>query len=359
MFVRADRDTRLFHRLNRFSRRARPRAPQRLYAVPAFSQLRVLVLTCVALVALASGAASSSPRPDSSPAQIREIVAAEMQALERVYFRIDGREREVVDLGVSPDGLVLVFESSTLLLKTNRKDAPNGRVGYYTEWRAGRDSDEPPPGIPFVEGRLKRSRPDGDHRFRGTLSDPEGKSPDVEMDLRLNEALLGGGTSCFEIDGSRAFLRGVLGSRTYAQLDTLIQEHPTVRTIVFQEVPGSMNDEINVHTGRLLRAAGLSTLVPADGMAASGGVDLFAAGLKREAEPGARLGIHAWCCYRGREAQEITRGHRAHAHQEAYFREMMGPQGIEFYYQTLEAAPPERIHWMTREELEASGLLTN
>ena len=107
-----------------------------------------------------------------------------------------------------------------------------------------------------------------------------------------------------------------------------------------------------------MRSAGLSTLVPGDGMAASGGVDLFAAGLKREAEPGARLGIHAWCCYRGREAQDIARGHRAHAHQEAYFREM-GPQGIDFYYQTLEAAPPEGVHWMSREELETSGLLTN
>ncbi len=323
MLVHADRSRFGLHRLPRFTVR-----------------LGTLGLAGASLLGFHSpSVASSVPAPDADPAEIREAVAEQLQALERVYFRIGGRERELIDLDQVDDGIVVIFEHSTLLLKTGRNGAPNGKVGLYTEWGAASGSDEPPPGSPLVSGKLARSKSDGD--------------------LRLNEAMFGAGTTRFEIDGSRAVLRGVLGSRTYSQLDELIQEHPEVRTIVLQEVPGSLNDEINVHTGRLLRSAGLSTLVPADGMAASGGVDLFAAGVERIAKQGARLGIHAWCCYRGRGAQEIKRGHRAHQHQEAYFGEMMGRKGIDFYYRTLEAAPPDDVHWMTREELESSGLLTD
>lgn len=338
------------------------RSPDAPVSLPSSCKLRpsAVILLLLSLAPVQVSCAGDEPElgPDATVEQVRAVVAQEMRDLERTHFRIDGVEHELVDLEPADDGFVLLFETQALLLGVRRSGAPNGRVELHVGVGAATENEEPSPDAPVLEGKLRRSRPDGDIRLHGRVSDPEGAHPDVELDLRLNEALFGAGTTRLEIEGTRAILRGVLGSRSHAQLDALIREHPEVRTLVLQDVPGSMNDEVNVHAGRLVRAAGLTTLIPANGMAASGGVDLFAAGVTRVAEPGARLGIHAWCCWRGKPAEEIERGHRAHAHQEAYFREMMGARGIDFYYRTLEAAPFDDIHWMSRSEMESSGLLT-
>ncbi len=320
---------------------------------------RLVALALALLVPLASHAVER-PHLDSSADEVRAYVEESMATLERLYFRVGGETLEALDFDFDPESqaLIVLFESQTLLLESRRSGTPNGKAVYFPQWSA-LSSEEPPENTPVLTGKLRRSRLGGDIRLVGDLeAEGEAVSP-LAVDIRLNETLIEAGTSRFELDGKRALLTGALGTRTFAQLDALIREHPELETIVFQDVPGSVNDEINVHTGRLLRNAGLATFLPADGMAASGGVDLFAAGVKRHAEEGARVGIHAWCCYRGRGAQEIRRGHRAHAHMEAYFRVMLGEAGVDFYYQTLEAAPPEGIHWMTREELEASGLLTD
>ena len=113
-----------------------------------------------------------------------------------------------------------------------------------------------------------------------------------------------------------------------------------------------------MHTGRLVRAANLATHVPADGDINSGAVDLFTAGAARTAEPGAILGVHAWCCEGELSAGELPRGSRAHGAQLTYFREMLGPIGEDFYFFTLDAAPFDDIHPMTPDEMDRFGLLT-
>lgn len=171
---------------------------------------------------------------------------------------------------------------------------------------------------------------------------------------------LGVGTSTFEIDGSDAIIRGALGSRTLAQIEYLIAEHPEVERLVLQSIDGSVNDEVNVVTVARIREAGLNTHVPADGEIYSGGVDLFAGGVERTAEPGATIGVHAWCCGPdGESAHLIPVDDPAHDHQTSLFRSLLGDEGGDrFYFFTLQAAPFDGIEVMTPLEWEAFDLVT-
>lgn len=168
------------------------------------------------------------------------------------------------------------------------------------------------------------------------------------------------GSSTFEIVGTDAIVRGDLGSRTFEQVEVLIKNHPEVDTLVLQDISGSVNDEVNVETARLVRNAGLNTHVPADGQIYSGGVDLFAAGVERTVEPGAVLGVHSWCCGPdGKSADEFPTDSPVHATHLAYSTEMLGEQaGRDFYFFTLSSAPFDGMHEMTMEEL-SEHLLTN
>ncbi|MBL4684156.1 MAG: hypothetical protein JKY37_06180 [Nannocystaceae bacterium] len=133
---------------------------------------------------------------------------------------------------------------------------------------------------------------------------------------------------------------------------------PAVDTLLLLDISGSINDEINVETGRLVRDAGWTTRVPANGEIASGGVDLFCGGAVRQVEDGGRLGVHSWSDGE-MDGADYPPEHRAHASQLSYFSEMLGKTlGPDFYWFTLEAAPADGIHWMTDAELEQFQLVT-
>ena len=171
---------------------------------------------------------------------------------------------------------------------------------------------------------------------------------------------LGVGTSTFEIDGTDAIVRGALGARTLDQIEHLIADHPDVDRLVLQSIEGSVNDEVNVVTVARIREAGLDTHVPADGEIYSGGVDLFAGGVRRTAEPGATIGVHAWCCgVDGESAHLIPVDDPAHDHQRTLFAGLLGAeQGDRFYFFTLQAAPFDGIEVMTPLEWEAFDLVS-
>ncbi len=153
----------------------------------------------------------------------------------------------------------------------------------------------------------------------------------------------------FEVEGNQAVAYGTIDSSTPSRVMQLLINHPEVETIVLQEVPGSVDDESNMRAGRLIRHHGLSTHVPADGEIASGGVDLFLAGAHRSIEPGARLGVHSWGGV-GEAGDALDRSDEAHDLYLEYGRDMGIPDA--FYWFTIEAAPPDDIHWMTSEEID-------
>jgi len=164
----------------------------------------------------------------------------------------------------------------------------------------------------------------------------------------------------FEIEGGTALMYGVIDHTTPGVVQALVDEHPAVTRIVMVDVPGSDDDPANLKASRLVREHGLTTVVPSNGVIASGGVDFFTAGKYRVVEPCGKLGVHSWD-EDGPDGSiifgnEVPRDHEIHAMFLDFYREMGIPE--DFYWFTLEAAPPQRIHWMSDEEIVLYGLVT-
>ena len=164
----------------------------------------------------------------------------------------------------------------------------------------------------------------------------------------------------FEVEGETAFMYGVIDHTTPGVVQALVNEHPEVTRIVMVDVPGSDNDPANLKASRLVRESGLTTVVPSNGVIASGGVDFFTAGKIRVVEPCAKLGVHSWD-EDGPDGgiilgNQVARDHEIHTMFLDFYREMEIPE--DFYWFTLEAAPPQRIHWMSDEEIVLYGLET-
>lgn len=290
------------------------------------------------------------------PIKVEAMVAERMAARERAEVRLNGRPAVVLKgaLGEIDDTevIVIVLENDSFLLfeiEDIFSDPPSPTVGahfivadnarYYGTLALTVTEQE-------------------DYLFDGTLASEGGET--LAVSGLLNEALVGDGDAEVWREDSRLVISGTLGYSTYSKLRKALADNPDVTMLELRDVPGSGDDEINVQTGRLIRQAGLTTFVSAGSYAASGGVDLFAAGVERKVEKGAILGIHSWCCSDdGTPVAELPRDHPAHAEQLAYFTEMLGKEaGTEFYFLTLNAAPAEDIHEMTVAEMTSTGLVT-
>jgi hypothetical protein len=101
-------------------------------------------------------------------------------------------------------------------------------------------------------------------------------------------------------------------------------------------------------------------MIPSDAVVASGGVDFFLAGVERSVGQCAKLGVHSW----DEDAEdgslilgnEVSRDHPIHTMFLDYYEDMGIP--AEFYWFTLEAAPSERVHWMSDEEILLYDMVT-
>jgi len=126
---------------------------------------------------------------------------------------------------------------------------------------------------------------------------------------------------------------------------------------VMQNVPGSMDDDINLLASMEIRNRGINTHIPADGMVASGGTDMFLAGVKRTIETGAKIGVHSWSDGSGKAALDYPKGNQVHDIYLDYYNAI----GIstEFYWYTLSAASADNIHWMTIEEIAKYKVLAD
>ncbi len=130
-------------------------------------------------------------------------------------------------------------------------------------------------------------------------------------------------------------------------------------------VPGSMDDGVNVQTGRQVQKRGLTTLLLGRFAVASGGTDLFLAGKKRVIVAGARLGVHSWARPVGplggvfglplawlfgivKSGGDVPKDAEDHQIYLEYYRDIGIPEA--FYWFTLETSVRE-MHWMTPQEI--------
>ena len=197
-----------------------------------------------------------------------------------------------------------------------------------------------------------------DLELEGNLTNPS-NSQEYSVTSYINETLIGWGNSTITVQENEAFIDGTLGTGTYIQMKNLIENNPQVQTVVLGIIDGSVNDLVNVHTGRILREAGLNTKVLSNSAIYSGGVDLFIAGVERMYEDGAKIGVHSWCCVEDKTARELSELHPAHMSQLEYATMALGEiKGPYFYFYTLEAAPFDDVYEMTKDELIEMNVVT-
>lgn len=158
-----------------------------------------------------------------------------------------------------------------------------------------------------------------------------------------------------EVEGARLYISGEITSRTPAHFEALVAANPALRTVVPRVMQGSLDDEAVLRMGYFLRARGLNTHLTAQSEIYSGAVDLFLAGNRRTMVPGAVIGVHSWADGFG-EGADYPRDAAEHRANAQYARDMLGSDA--FYWFTLQAAPSDGIHVMTRAEIARFGLVT-
>ncbi len=297
---------------------------------------------------------------------IDRVVAKEMAALEEAVVKL-GDESYPVEFffpeSTDEDGnsfeLIIAFNNlaDNIFIECRRDQLESGdefkAQGVHVKGNVfeGEDGNEAGECSVTIKGNE-----DFDISIDGTLKSNE-SGKEQTLVIRLNQAAGGRGASKLEIKDGEAFLSGTLGTVTYPQIKDLIENHPKIKTVTMTQVDGSINDAVNMHTGRILREAGLNTKVLADSVIASGGVDLFCAGVERIVVKGARLGVHSWAAM-DFTADDLPKDHPAHQYQVAYFSQMLDQVGEEFYFYTLSAAPARDIHFMSKDELEKWKVVT-
>lgn len=159
----------------------------------------------------------------------------------------------------------------------------------------------------------------------------------------------------FEALGDEIVVVGTIDHTTLSALEEVARQNPQIKTLVLQYIEGSVDDDANVLFSRVVREQGFDTVVPSDGMVASGGTDLFLAGNRRVLEPGACVGVHSWGGW-NIVATEIPEDDPEHDRYLDYYEDI----GVDaaFYWYTLRVAPADGMHWMTAAEADRYDLTT-
>ncbi|WP_299727934.1 alpha/beta hydrolase [uncultured Endozoicomonas sp.] len=152
----------------------------------------------------------------------------------------------------------------------------------------------------------------------------------------------------FEVSGTSVTMNGVITSDITGKLQTLLNKHPEITTIIMETVDGSVDDEANLEAARLVRAKGLNTIISGHGEVASGGTDFFLAGVNRTVERGAKVGVHSWAALGINDANSLPKDHPEHQNYLKYYQEMGIPD--DFYWFTLASASSSDMHWMSPKE---------
>ncbi len=151
----------------------------------------------------------------------------------------------------------------------------------------------------------------------------------------------------FVAQGDQIIATGTIDHTTLDAFEEVIAQNPQAKTLVLQQIEGSVDDDANVIFSRVVHESGMTTVVPSDGLVASGGTDLFLAGNTRVLQPGACVGVHSWSGG-GLVATELPKDDPEHDRYLDYFEDI----GVDedFYWFTLESAPADDMHWMTAAE---------
>lgn len=160
----------------------------------------------------------------------------------------------------------------------------------------------------------------------------------------------------YSTDQDKIYVTGVIDANSLESFKKAWRAAPNAKTLVLQSVPGSFDDDANLEFSQFIHDNGFNTLVPADGLIASGGTDLFLAGISRIIESGACVGVHSWGTDFGVQGRDLKRDHKIHEPYLNYYRAI----GIDedFYWYTLDIATADDMHWMSASETRRYKMTT-
>ena len=153
-----------------------------------------------------------------------------------------------------------------------------------------------------------------------------------EYDLQEPEALATPASAAFGqygpfrvVAADTVEMTGTVDSYTPAAFRKMLLQFPGIKRIEMLDCDGSVDEEANLRLARMIRDAGISTNVPADGSVRSGAVELFLAGVSRTAHPDAEFIVHSWMDEEGREANDYPASDPVHSEYLNYYTEMGVP----------------------------------
>lgn len=155
------------------------------------------------------------------------------------------------------------------------------------------------------------------------------------------------------IDARTAALVGVTDATAPFRFADMLRAHPGIAMLQLIECPGTEDDRANLRLGRMIRDAGIATHVPAGGSVRSGAVELFLAGARRTADPGAEFAVHAWMDDTGREATDYAASAPENAKYLAYYQAMgMSPAEARAFYAMTNSVRHTDAKWLDTAELQ-------
>lgn len=154
------------------------------------------------------------------------------------------------------------------------------------------------------------------------------------------------------LDANRAALVDATDERSPRAFAAMLAAFPAIATLELVECPGTDDDRANLRLGRMIRARGLATHVPANGSVRSGAVELFLAGAHRRAEPGAEFAVHAWADEEGHEPRDFPESAPENRAYLEYYREMgMSPAQARAFYAMTNSVPNASARWLDAAEM--------
>ncbi len=152
------------------------------------------------------------------------------------------------------------------------------------------------------------------------------------------------------LDDHRVALVDATDAATPNEFEALLRDHPGIATIEMVECPGTDDDVANLRLGRLIRAAGISTHVPANGSVRSGAVELFLAGRTRTIDEGAEFAVHAWRDTDGHEPGDYAADSPVNRVYLDYYGQM-GLARPQAFYDMTNAVPNADARWLTAQDM--------
>ena len=154
------------------------------------------------------------------------------------------------------------------------------------------------------------------------------------------------------LDEHRAALVDATDAASPRAFAAMLRDHPAIAAIEMVECPGTDDDTANLALGRMIRAAGIATHVPANGSVRSGAVELFLAGATRQIDDGAEFAVHAWRDSDGLGPRDFAADSPVNRAYLDYYREMgvADPHG---FYDMTNATPNAEARWLTAQDMRA------